>query len=1003
MASEIEIVVRVKGAAQSAAEVAAVGEAAKRVGSSGGELGGVSKGMDDIGRSAEGAAQKMVLTRDANGNLRNSLGQFASEAERAAAGLDDLDRKAAGAGRGAASSSSSFAFLHSKVALLTVGAVGLAPALAALPAVASAAGLGAVTMGLAFSGVVKALHDYAAQSASSAQSGASAAATAFANDVAIRNGEQAIADARKAAAQSAVTSAAQIASAQQGVGDAERQAAQSAQSSADAIVAARQRVEQATYSLAQSQLAEANAEHAAVLARQALTQAEHDATNQIADLNNAMKDGHLAVEQATLNVSTAEKTLNAARSNSLLTADQKTAAELSYRQALQGLADAKQHDLEATEKADQANKSGAAGLASVTSAQDAARQAADAVANAQHGVASAAQAQSDAQTGLARAQESAANQQVTSNEQVAKAQKSLADAVASASQQQAASAETVRRAQQSLADTQTQQGLAAGAAGAANNKFADDLKKLTQPGRDFVMQVLSMKDGLKTLADTAQTATLPGFTQMLRDSSGMFPVVKQGIQDMGGAFGDTARHAGDLMKSSAFQGNMTTILKDAAGFAKQVGSGIVDMVKGVADAASKAGPMVSGLGQGFQDIMKTGIPAFFQGLTTNAKGSGQTIQGILDIVSNLLGPLGTLAGAFSGALGPALKDLAPAVGAIATGLVKDLLPVMDPLSKGLDSVAKFIAQNTSWLTPLVGAILLAVGAYKAINTAVGLGKTAMEAWTTATALFKDGSIAAQIATKAWAVIQGAFNLVMDANPIALVVLAIAGLAAGIVYAWEHFKGFRDVVQGVWHDLEQWFTVDIPKFFGKLLDFVKKWWPELLAPFTLGISEIIGHWGKIEEFFKGVPGKLASVGKGMWNWIKDEFKAVINEVIGWWNGLKFTLPSADLPVIGKIGGGTIGVPIMPPLKAAGGVASGLTGINEAGLEMVRLPTGSTVMPHGNTMSALAGGGGGAVNVNVNVTWDGAGAPEELWQMLRKYIRITAGNGPDSVQNALGQTY
>jgi len=185
--------------------------------------------------------------------------------------------------------------------------------------------------------------------------------------------------------------------------------------------------------------------------------------------------------------------------------------------------------------------------------------------------------------------------------------------------------------------------------------------------------------------------------------------------------------------------------------------------------------------------------------------------------------------------------------------------------------------------------------------------------------------------------------------------------------------------------------------------VKKLWPELLAPFTLGISEIIGHWGKIEEFFKGVPGKLASVGKGMWNWIKDEFKAVINEVIGWWNGLKFTLPSADLPVIGKIGGGTIGVPIMPPLKAAGGVASGLTGINEAGLEMVRLPTGSTVMPHGNTMSALAGGGGGAVNVNVNVTWDGAGAPEELWQMLRKYIRITAGNGPDSVQNALGQTY
>jgi hypothetical protein len=49
------------------------------------------------------------------------------------------------------------------------------------------------------------------------------------------------------------------------------------------------------------------------------------------------------------------------------------------------------------------------------------------------------------------------------------------------------------------------------------------------------------------------------------------------------------------------------------------------------------------------------------------------------------------------------------------------------------------------------------------------------------------------ATKVWSIAQGFLNVVMSANPIALVVIAIAALVAGIIYAYNNCKEFRQVV------------------------------------------------------------------------------------------------------------------------------------------------------------------------------------------------------------------
>jgi phage-related tail protein len=77
-------------------------------------------------------------------------------------------------------------------------------------------------------------------------------------------------------------------------------------------------------------------------------------------------------------------------------------------------------------------------------------------------------------------------------------------------------------------------------------------------------------------------------------------------------------------------------------------------------------------------------------------------------------------------------------------------------------------------------------------------------------------------------------------------------------------------------------------------------------------------------------------------------------------------------------------------AGGGPRSGFTWVGEQGPELVRLPSGSQVIPAGqsrNMAAAAAGGGGGT---SVQLEWIGGNAGDEFMNWLRKNIRIRGGD-------------
>lgn len=323
----------------------------------------------------------------------------------------------------------------------------------------------------------------------------------------------------------------------------------------------------------------------------------------------------------------------------------------------------------------------------------------------------------------------------------------------------------------------------------------------------------------------------------------------------------------------------------------------------------------------------------------------------------------------------AVAPLAPITAAVATALAQ-LVAAIPP--KWITAfVAGFIAVNaamkvyTAYTVAAKAATLLAAGAQiawkaallasnfviasaqiavylarvVAVRTATGLAVAAQALWNAAllagnfvaaTAqlaayLIKQGAVA--IATKAMAAAQWLWNIAMDANPIGLIVLAIAALVGAIILLWKHSSAFRDFWIAAWNIIKEaaaavwnWIKAAAVAVFNFLIAAVKRYISVYVWAWKTVSNAAIAAWNwiksKAASFFNWIismPSKINARLASMWNGLKSGFRSAINWVIGKWNSLHFTIPSFS--VLGHtFGGGTIGVPSIPQLAHGGIVRS-----------------------------------------------------------------------------------
>ena len=100
---------------------------------------------------------------------------------------------------------------------------------------------------------------------------------------------------------------------------------------------------------------------------------------------------------------------------------------------------------------------------------------------------------------------------------------------------------------------------------------------------------------------------------------------------------------------------------------------------------------------------------------------------------------------------------------------------------------------------------------------------------------------------------------------------------------------------------------------------------------------------IVTFFTDLPERIAGLGSGMFDFIKEAFRSAVNFIIRGWNSLEFRVPGFKIGPIGY-DGFTLGLPDIDEL-ADGGTAlrSGLALVGEEGPELLKLERGAQVLP------------------------------------------------------------
>lgn len=197
----------------------------------------------------------------------------------------------------------------------------------------------------------------------------------------------------------------------------------------------------------------------------------------------------------------------------------------------------------------------------------------------------------------------------------------------------------------------------------------------------------------------------------------------------------------------------------------------------------------------------------------------------------------------------AMSSLGQAFMPIVTGLTN----VATMLLSGVQPAVQWFVTNLPIIAPILAGIVTTIGLLAVVLNASTIATTAQT-----------------VATNAAAAAQGLLNMVMNANPIALIVTLIAGLVVAIIGLWNNSEAFRNFVTGAFQQIQQvaqvvidaivnFFTVTVPNAIGVVIGFFQNLWNSIVTVFNGALSTVSGFVSSVVSFFTvSVPNAVSNM-------------------------------------------------------------------------------------------------------------------------------------------------
>lgn len=329
------------------------------------------------------------------------------------------------------------------------------------------------------------------------------------------------------------------------------------------------------------------------------------------------------------------------------------------------------------------------------------------------------------------------------------------------------------------------------------------------------------------------------------------------------------------------------------------------------------------------------------------QGSGS----VIDKLGQVADRVQPIVAAVATGLGPAVSTVVSSLQSLAAAIPT---PVLTGLGIALGTVAAAmlaqVAATTAWAA-VTGVAAAATGLFavtvNAETGAVQRGLLARIAHNVAVAASTAVHVAAAAATGVWTAAQWLLNAALNANPIGLIVIALAALVGGLILAYKNSETFRAIVDKAFaavkaaaQTLANFVTQTIPAAFQAVKD-------KVTSVAATIVSSLAGAWASVKSGVTGAWDAVKSATSSAWEAVKRAVSTGVDAVVAFVRAL----PGKATSALSALGSSLAGVG-RAALSALGTAVSG--GLDTV-LGTLRGVAGRAASAVGNLGSALVGAG------------------------------------------------